>query len=313
MAGAASVLATAVSGAFAVALVRRWVAGGRRTLSLLTWAISLGMFCIASAALAFGTLSGWSEPTFRTFYLFGAILNVPWLALGTVQINARRTPVTRAAGAGSLLIAGASGLLATAASDTPEAVFLIGAVIAGLWGTALLLADEGAVALSAVVVVALTGLASAVVAAAGLNGAVVDVGLPEGRELFGALPRGLAFGANTAGATIVIVAAVASALHVAWPTAAEREHDRVRRQRTGSLVGHFAAAVEALLLAWRARDREGGDLVAGNLLIAFGVAVAGAGGALSFLGETTGNALGLAIGVTIMYAGFRRTGRSTAA
>jgi hypothetical protein len=177
---------------------------------------------------------------------------------------------------------------------------------------ALLLADDVAVPLSTLVVVVLTGLAVVVVTVAGLRGAVVDVGLPEGRELFGALPRGLAFGANTAGATIVIVAAVASALHVAWPTAADREHDRVRRQRTGSLVGHVAGAVEALLLAWRARDRAGGDLVAGNLLIALGVAVAGAGGALSFLGETTGNALGLAVGVTIMYAGFWRTGRSTA-
>ena len=34
--------------------------------------------------------AGWSSPSFRAFYLFGAILNVPWLALGTVFLLAGR-------------------------------------------------------------------------------------------------------------------------------------------------------------------------------------------------------------------------------
>ena len=42
------------------------------------------------AALWLAEAGGWSGPTFRVFYLFGAILNVPWLALGTVYLLAGR-------------------------------------------------------------------------------------------------------------------------------------------------------------------------------------------------------------------------------
>jgi hypothetical protein len=44
------------------------------------------MFTIAAAALALGASTGWDDVTFRVFYLFGAVLNVPWLALGTVAL-----------------------------------------------------------------------------------------------------------------------------------------------------------------------------------------------------------------------------------
>ena len=64
------------------------------------------MFASASAALWLGVAVGWSGPTFRVFYLFGAILNVPYLALGTVYLlarPARRRPVAaRAHGPGRL-------------------------------------------------------------------------------------------------------------------------------------------------------------------------------------------------------------------
>ena len=52
------------------------------------WAISLAMFALAAAALSVGTSTGWDNGTFRVFYLFGAILNVPWLAMGTVFLLA---------------------------------------------------------------------------------------------------------------------------------------------------------------------------------------------------------------------------------
>src|SRR5262245_65631793 len=48
------------------------------------------MFAAASGALWLAEAGGWSRPTFRAFYLFGAILNVPWLALGTVYLLASR-------------------------------------------------------------------------------------------------------------------------------------------------------------------------------------------------------------------------------
>ena len=59
------------------------------------WAISLAMFALASAALSVGTSTGWDNGTFRVFYLFGAILNVPWLAMGTVFLLASPTVARR--------------------------------------------------------------------------------------------------------------------------------------------------------------------------------------------------------------------------
>jgi hypothetical protein len=87
-------LATAVASLFAEATLVRFTQ--RRTPQLLAWTIALAMFALASAALAVGTSTGWDRPTFRIFYLLGAILDVPWLALGTVALligaeAARRT------------------------------------------------------------------------------------------------------------------------------------------------------------------------------------------------------------------------------
>ena len=41
---------------------------------------------LASAALATGASTGWDNGTFRVFYLLGAILSVPWLALGSIYL-----------------------------------------------------------------------------------------------------------------------------------------------------------------------------------------------------------------------------------
>ncbi|HUS62118.1 MAG TPA: hypothetical protein VMY34_07970 [Acidimicrobiales bacterium] len=79
-----AVAAALVGLAFAMATFERWLARGRR--HELAWSISLAMFSLAAAAMAAGAGLGWSEPTFKAFYLFGAILNVPFLALGTVYL-----------------------------------------------------------------------------------------------------------------------------------------------------------------------------------------------------------------------------------
>jgi len=75
-------LATAVASLFAEATFVRWTE--RHTPHLAAWTIALAMFAGASAALAVGVSTGWDTATFRVFYLLGAVLNVPWLALGTV-------------------------------------------------------------------------------------------------------------------------------------------------------------------------------------------------------------------------------------
>jgi hypothetical protein len=76
--------ATLIALAFACSTFDRWLARRRRHDA--AWSVALAMFTIASAALWLGSSAGWSGPTFRVFFLFGAILNVPYLALGTVYL-----------------------------------------------------------------------------------------------------------------------------------------------------------------------------------------------------------------------------------
>jgi hypothetical protein len=77
-------LATAVATLFAEATFKRWRHGRRPHEA--AWTLSLALFALASAALATGASTGWDRGVFRVFYLLGAVVNVPWLALGTVYL-----------------------------------------------------------------------------------------------------------------------------------------------------------------------------------------------------------------------------------
>lgn len=81
---ALAVGATLVALAATMSSFDRWLI--RRRSHEAAWAVAFAMFTVASAALAWGAGIGWDKPTFRIFYLFGAILNVPVLALGTVML-----------------------------------------------------------------------------------------------------------------------------------------------------------------------------------------------------------------------------------
>jgi hypothetical protein len=81
-------LATAVSLAFGIHLLVR--SGTRRAWFEAVWGVAMMMFAAASGALALGVLDGWTTAEFRTYWLFGAVLNVPYLALGEVYLLARR-------------------------------------------------------------------------------------------------------------------------------------------------------------------------------------------------------------------------------
>ncbi len=48
------------------------------------YAVGIGMFAIATWALAIALATGWSPISYRVFFLFGAVLNVPILALGSM-------------------------------------------------------------------------------------------------------------------------------------------------------------------------------------------------------------------------------------
>jgi hypothetical protein len=207
--------ATAIATVFAQSMLVRWTAAHRSHEG--SWAVALAMFALASAAFAVGASTGWDAGTFRAFYLLGAIVNVPWLALGTL----------------ALLAPGAA-----ARVRTPVLLF--------------------------------TGLAIGAVLAAPLEGPIPPEGIPEGRELFGILPRVLAAAGSGIGAVVVLGGAAWSA----WQYA------------TGG----------------RRLPRR----AAGNALIAAGVLILSAGGLLEgrLGGRDEAFATTLAAGITVIYAGF---------
>jgi hypothetical protein len=209
-------VAAAASAAFAVAVLRQYAA--RRRPYQLAWGIALSMFTVASLALTAGVVAGWSPVSFKLYYLFGAVLNVPWLALGTVELLAG--PAARRA------------YLAALAAFT-----LVSVVLVGL----------------------------ARVSAADLAGRL----LPEGKEFLPVAVRVLAVVGNSVGTLVVVGGAVASGL------------------------------------AMRSR-RDLRPRFEGTLLIALGVLLAASGGVLAFLASSDKLALGLAVGASVMYLGFRR-------
>jgi hypothetical protein len=114
---AVSVSAALVALAFACATFERWLARRRR--HDLAWSGALMLFVVAAAALAVGAGLGWDGATFRVFYLFGAILNVPFLALGSVYLlRGARTGDRVAVGLG-LLGAFAAGVVVMAPFTAP--------------------------------------------------------------------------------------------------------------------------------------------------------------------------------------------------
>jgi hypothetical protein len=100
LAATAALLATA----FAMLTLERFLARHRR--HELMWTIALAMFALGSLGLWLGAAIGWTEWTFKLFYLF--------LALGTVYLLADRRTGDIAAGTVSLLAAFAAGIVVAA-------------------------------------------------------------------------------------------------------------------------------------------------------------------------------------------------------
>lgn len=85
-AAALAATATLVSTAFCLSTLERWLRNERP--HELAWTVALAMFTVAGLAYLWAAATGWGPVAFRIFYLFGAILNVAWLALGTVYLLA---------------------------------------------------------------------------------------------------------------------------------------------------------------------------------------------------------------------------------
>jgi hypothetical protein len=211
-------LAAVVAGVFAAMVSARFVS--RRGWHHLAWALALGMFAAASFAVFLGVLGGWSAADYRVFWLFGAVLNVPFLAAGELVLLVRRRWIE----------------------------------------TALLL-----------VMLFATAFAVARVRSAHVVGTALGPNLPSGTDVF----RGDGFAVTLA--------------------------------RLYSIPAYVVLVGGTVWSAWRMRRRrELRDRFSGTLAIALGATVVAAGSAFAATGDATGFSTTLAVGVAVMFWGFRR-------
>lgn len=87
---------TVVGIVFAAVLLSRYITGKKRPHELV-WGVSFSLFSIAAASEAFAEISGsWNEVTARIYYLFGGILVVGLLGIGTTYLLYSRKVADRA-------------------------------------------------------------------------------------------------------------------------------------------------------------------------------------------------------------------------
>jgi len=227
-----------------------------RSKHLLAWLVSMLAFAVASVALWAGAAFGWDIATFRVFYLFGAILSVPPLGLGTLYLLGSEKMANRCA----LTVAVAS-------------VFAIG-----------------------------------VLAAAPTTGRLSAIGLPNGADVFTALPRLLAAIASIAGSLVVIGGAIWTLQQGKKRQAAQLAASQIATtQPVNSQQGLPKTSQPATDPATPqpAARQVTSRIKAGVSLIAVGTVILSLGGALNSVAEEmTAFALALAVGAAFLFTGF---------
>ena len=81
------IAAALIALAFSIQLFTR--SGRRGTWYEAVWGLAMLMFAVATGALVLGVLDGWSSVEFRAYWLFGAVLTAPYLALGELYLLIR--------------------------------------------------------------------------------------------------------------------------------------------------------------------------------------------------------------------------------
>ena len=104
--------ATLVAAAFALSTFDRWHRRGQP--HELAWTVAMTLFTIGSGALWWAEATGWSMFAFRVFFLAGAVLNVAWLALGTIYLLANKNIADQLRHALVVLSAFSAGVIAVA-------------------------------------------------------------------------------------------------------------------------------------------------------------------------------------------------------
>lgn len=106
-----------VAVAFGLSTFDRWELRRRR--HELAWSVALFFFAAGAFALWAGAATGWHAGAFRAFYVFGAIVNVPFLGLGTIYLLRGRSSGDRAAAVVALASAFAAGVVLAAPLRAP--------------------------------------------------------------------------------------------------------------------------------------------------------------------------------------------------
>ena len=112
-----SALAALVATAFALIVTDRW--HRRRLAHHGAWMVAMLLFAVGSFALWWATSAGWSSGVFRVFFTAGAVLNVSWLALGSIALHAGERVVARLRGFIALASAFAIGVMTVAPEKKP--------------------------------------------------------------------------------------------------------------------------------------------------------------------------------------------------
>jgi hypothetical protein len=111
MDGPVAILAALISTAFALDLISDF--RRRRRPHTAAYSVGMSLFALATWALAAGLTWGWSGFSYRTFFLFGAILNIPFLALGSLYLV-----LGRKSGTIGFLLVGAIAAISTTLTTT---------------------------------------------------------------------------------------------------------------------------------------------------------------------------------------------------
>ena len=77
-------IAAVVGSAFATVVGRQYLS--RRKPYQAIWALALAMFAMAALFESAGQAFGWSDATYKGYYLFGGLLNVGWLGVGSLLL-----------------------------------------------------------------------------------------------------------------------------------------------------------------------------------------------------------------------------------
>jgi hypothetical protein len=81
-------LAAAIGAVFGLAVLNQYRV--RRKPYQAAWGAALLMFGVAALCETIGLAAGWTAADYKAYYLFGALLNVGWLAVGEVYLLAPR-------------------------------------------------------------------------------------------------------------------------------------------------------------------------------------------------------------------------------